>query len=311
MADPRSDHATHDLEAIAELADDRTEGADALRAQAAECDACARLLDDLRLLARASATLAVPPRTRDFRLDPAAAARLTSSASEPELAPSRLGVDMTSPATDHALHDSVLIAAHVDGSLDTTDQARVDDWLARCGPCATLRDDMASLAIATRTLPTPTRRARLQPVPGRRQAGAIRRLAAAHRRLRFAPGHVQPAAGRRPDHAGHRRSHRRQCPVRDDIRRRRRQRVLHGAVAAVRSAGLPGARGGRPLARGRYRRRRRTARPTARTRRRPRPSPGTPRSRPTRSRISATVSGRPPSSRPCSGTPRPVVRHGS
>ena len=89
---------------------------------------------------------------------------------------------MTSPATDHALHDAVLIAAHLDGSLDTTDQSRVDDWLARCGPCVTLRDDLAALAIATRTLPTPARPRdfSLSPEDAKRaRSGGWRRLVAA------------------------------------------------------------------------------------------------------------------------------------
>ncbi len=155
MADPRTDHDTHDLEAIAALADDRTDDAAARRES--ECTDCTVLLDDLRLLARANATLTVPARTRDFRLDPAQVARLIPVASEPEAASSRPGWDMTSPAPDHATHEPVLIAGHLDGTLDPTDLALVDRWLAGCGTCATLRDDMAALVAATRTMPTPAR----------------------------------------------------------------------------------------------------------------------------------------------------------
>ena len=48
---------------------------EARRAEAARCPDCVALLDDLRLLAMATAALPVPSRSRDFRLDPADAAR--------------------------------------------------------------------------------------------------------------------------------------------------------------------------------------------------------------------------------------------
>jgi hypothetical protein len=64
---------------------------------------------------------------------------------------------MTTPAPDHATHDPELVAAHLDGRLAATDLTRVDGWLAACGACATLRQDLEALVIATRSLPTPAR----------------------------------------------------------------------------------------------------------------------------------------------------------
>jgi hypothetical protein len=157
VADPRSAHDGHDLERIAALADDRTLDAEARAAAVADCSACAELLDDLRLLSSANVELVVPARIRDFRLDPADAARLTAVVAEPELATDRLGWEMTTPAPDHATHDPELVAAHLDGRLDGTDLARVGGWLAACGACAALHKDLEDLVVATRALPTPTR----------------------------------------------------------------------------------------------------------------------------------------------------------
>jgi len=64
---------------------------------------------------------------------------------------------MTTPAPDHTTHDPLLIAAHLDGSLDARDIGRVNDWLAACSTCAMLRSDFETLADATRMLPTPLR----------------------------------------------------------------------------------------------------------------------------------------------------------
>ena len=126
MADASSDHRTHDLEAIAALADDRGASADGRPGTTPECPACAALLDDLRRLSRADATLLVPARTRDFRLDPAQAARLAAMGPEPERGPGRLGGEMTTPAADHAAHDPELVAAHLDGRLAPEDLERVE-----------------------------------------------------------------------------------------------------------------------------------------------------------------------------------------
>lgn len=158
-------HATHDLEALAAFADDESDAPEAVRAQVAGCLECAALVADLRLLTGATAALAVPARTRDFRLSPedavrlapADAARLAPLALEPVGAPGRLGLDMTTPARDHTTHDPLLIAAHLDSTLDARDTERVEGWLAGCGACATLRTDLEALAAATRLLPTPPR----------------------------------------------------------------------------------------------------------------------------------------------------------
>jgi hypothetical protein len=71
-------HDSHDRLLIASLADRDIEPSDRVRAeaQAAGCVACASLLSDLRSLAAATRDLPSPRRTRDFRLDDAAAARL-------------------------------------------------------------------------------------------------------------------------------------------------------------------------------------------------------------------------------------------
>ena len=158
-------HADHDLDALAGFVDDpaavtaANDASDVIRAQALDCPECAALVADLRVLASATAALAVPARTRDFRLSPEDAARLTptSGAAEPVAVAGRLGFDMTTPAPDHATHDPLLIAAHMDSTLDARDTERVQDWLAACSACATLRSDFEALAIATRMLPTPPR----------------------------------------------------------------------------------------------------------------------------------------------------------
>lgn len=66
-------------------------------------------------------------------------------------------MDMTTPAPDHATHDPLLIAAHLDGTLDARERTRVHDWLAGCSACSTLRADLATLAAATHDLPMPRR----------------------------------------------------------------------------------------------------------------------------------------------------------
>lgn len=66
-------------------------------------------------------------------------------------------MDMTTPAHDHATHDPLLIAADLDGSLGARERARVQDWLAGCSACSTLRADLTALAAATHDLPMPRR----------------------------------------------------------------------------------------------------------------------------------------------------------
>ena len=182
MAEATSDHRTHDLDAIAASADGRALDDDSRRGAADGCTDCATLLADLRLLAKATASLSVPARPRDFRLDPADAARLSAMAPEPDDAAGRLGWQMTSPAADHAVHDPELVAAHVDGRLAASESARVDAWLAGCGACAALHRDLQDLVLATRALPTPARPRdfTLLPEDARRaRAGGWRGLVAA------------------------------------------------------------------------------------------------------------------------------------
>ena len=64
---------------------------------------------------------------------------------------------MTTPAPDHTTHDPLLIAAHLDGTLDARDATRVHDWLSGCSACVTLRSDLATLAVATREMAMPIR----------------------------------------------------------------------------------------------------------------------------------------------------------
>jgi anti-sigma factor RsiW len=64
---------------------------------------------------------------------------------------------MTTPAPDHATHDPLLIAAHLDGTLDARERTRVHDWLTGCSACSTLRADLVTLAAATHDLPMPRR----------------------------------------------------------------------------------------------------------------------------------------------------------
>ncbi len=182
MADASTDHRTHDLEAIAALADDRGGATDGGPSTTPECPDCAALLDDLRLLSSADAKLLAPVRMRDFRLDPAQADRLAAMGPEPERAPGRLHGEMTTPAPDHATHDPELVAAHLDGRLTATDLVRVDGWLAACGACAELHEDLKDLVLATRALPTPSRPRdfTLSPEDARRaRSGGWRRLVAA------------------------------------------------------------------------------------------------------------------------------------
>jgi hypothetical protein len=167
---------------VAAFVDDPAMAAEAIRVQVAVCPDCASLASDLRLLATASANLAAPTRRRDFRLSPADAARLATMPEEPVAVAGRLGNDMTTPANDHATHDPLLIAADLDGTLDARDVGRVGDWLAACADCERLRSDLAALALATRTLPTPMRPRDFQLTQadaGRRSAGGWRRVLAA------------------------------------------------------------------------------------------------------------------------------------
>jgi hypothetical protein len=76
--------------------------------------------------------------------------------------------------SDHARHDTTLIAGHAAGDLTDIDRARADALLADCGSCVELRRDLVAIAAATRSVPAPatlTRDLRLAP----EQADRLRR----------------------------------------------------------------------------------------------------------------------------------------
>jgi hypothetical protein len=85
--------------------------------------------------------------------------------------------------TNHTSHDPLLVAALVDRELSGAELDRARTLVAACTDCAELRADLASLAVATRELPTPARSRsfilspadveRLRPNLVRRLLGAI------------------------------------------------------------------------------------------------------------------------------------------
>ena len=74
----RDAHASHDGLLVAALAADDLEGQSRASAErmVATCAECRRLVDDIRAIASATATMPAMPRTRDFRLTEGDAARL-------------------------------------------------------------------------------------------------------------------------------------------------------------------------------------------------------------------------------------------
>jgi hypothetical protein len=155
-------HATHDLERIAALLDADLSPADRMagEAMAASCPDCTRLRDDLFALARATAEMPSPERTRDFRLTPADAARLASVGSgEPSAGATRLTGDMFDPriAAGHPAHDTMLVAALVDRSMAAAERDAAQRMVDTCRLCAELHADLLALRTATRALPTPPR----------------------------------------------------------------------------------------------------------------------------------------------------------
>ena len=76
--------------------------------------------------------------------------------------------------SDHARHDTTLIAGHAAGDLTEIDRVRADALLTECGACGELRRDLVAIAAATRSVPAPatlTRDLRLAP----EQANRLRR----------------------------------------------------------------------------------------------------------------------------------------
>jgi hypothetical protein len=187
VADVEGRHEDHDPAQIAALLDRELDPAERASAEAivAVCPSCAALYDDLRSLARIAQALPPVPRTRDFRLTAADAARLTGVAGEPVAATSRLTNEMTDPRTTaaHATHDPILVAALTDRSLTVTERAGAEALVAGCSLCAQLHADLVALGAAARAMPTPARprnyvltpadAARLRPTGWRRVVGAF------------------------------------------------------------------------------------------------------------------------------------------
>ncbi len=187
MADAVGRHEDHDPALIAALLDRELDPAERASAEAivAVCPSCAALYDDLRSLARASQALPTVPRTRDFRLTAADAARLAGAQGEPVATTSRLTSEMTDPRTTaaHATHDPILIAVLTDRSPTATERAAAEALVAGCSLCAELHADLIALGAAARAMPTPARprdyvltpadAARLRPTGWRRLVGAF------------------------------------------------------------------------------------------------------------------------------------------
>jgi hypothetical protein len=155
-------HAGHDLERIAALVDTDLSPADRMTGEAmvASCTECAQLRDALFALAGAASAMPAPPRTRDFRLTSADAARLAPVGwGEPATATTRLTGDMFDPriTAGHPAHDTVLVASLVDHSLPASERDAAQHMVDTCRRCAELHTDLLALRQATRTLPTPPR----------------------------------------------------------------------------------------------------------------------------------------------------------
>ena len=162
MADRREAHEGHDPVAIARLLDRDIAADERVLAESliASCPSCAALHADL--LALASATRAQPTQAahRSFTLTADHAARLAAQATlEPDSASPRLGGVMTDPfsASDHASHDTILIASLADHSLPARERIAAEALVATCSQCADLQADLLALRAATRAMPTPAR----------------------------------------------------------------------------------------------------------------------------------------------------------
>ena len=86
--------------------------------------------------------------------------RLAAQATgEPGDATARLSGVMTdlSPASDHASHDTILVASLADHSLPAAERAAAEALVATCSQCADLQADLLALRAATRAMPTPDR----------------------------------------------------------------------------------------------------------------------------------------------------------
>jgi hypothetical protein len=66
---------------------------------------------------------------------------------------------MTEPfsSSDHASHDTILVASLADHSLPTSERGAAEALVAACSQCADLQADLLALRAATRAMPTPAR----------------------------------------------------------------------------------------------------------------------------------------------------------
>ena len=66
---------------------------------------------------------------------------------------------MTDPFTssDHASHDTILVASLADHSLPASERSAAEALVAACSQCADLHADLLALRAATRAMPTPAR----------------------------------------------------------------------------------------------------------------------------------------------------------
>ena len=162
MADRREPHDDHDPVVIARLLD-RDIAADeraAAESLIASCPSCAALHADLLALATATRAQPTPAAHRSFTLSADDAARLAVQGDgEPGGATPRLSGVMTdpSPASDHASHDTILVASLADHSLPASERAAAEALVATCSQCADLQADLLALRAATRAMPTPAR----------------------------------------------------------------------------------------------------------------------------------------------------------
>jgi hypothetical protein len=164
VADRQDPHAEHDPLMIAALLDREVGGEERAIAESliASCASCAALHSDLLALSVATREQPIPARSRAFTLTTADAARLAGEAAgEPASAMPRLSGVMTDPFTpsDHASHDTMLVASLADHSLAPSERAAADALVAACSQCADLHADLLALRTATRAMPTPARTA--------------------------------------------------------------------------------------------------------------------------------------------------------
>jgi hypothetical protein len=162
VGDRREAHEGHDPVVIARLLDDDVAPDERALAESliASCSSCAALHADLVALATATRAQPTPARIRSFTLSADDAARLAAQANgEPRGAMARLGGVMTDPfsASDHASHDTILVASLADHSLAASERAAAEALVARCSECADLEADLLALRAATRAMPTPAR----------------------------------------------------------------------------------------------------------------------------------------------------------